>query len=432
MTNATDVGGIHMPDVLALWPIDRLKPYERNPRTHSDEQIVKIAASLLEFGWTNPILVDKDDGIIAGHGRLLAARHLGMETVPVIVLPHLTDTQKRAYVIADNQLALDAGWDEDLLTEELAALKELDFDLTLTGFDLDDLQARLEPAERKELPTPEPPDDPVSRTGDLWLLGGHRLLCGDAGEDADVDRLIGGELIHMVNTDPPWNVNVQSRSTVPSGKQQSKDLEVANDNLPPEEYEALLADWFASIGRVLLPGRAFYAYGGHVNLDNYPPAIRAAGMHFSQALIWLKNYPVVGRHDFMHQYEMIFYGWREGSAHEFFGPMNLSDVWPVDRIGPKEAVRLSQKPVELAVRAIRISSKPGENVLDLFGGSGSTMIGAEETDRHCFTMELEATFCDVIVTRWQESTGRKATLDGTEQTFAEIAAAREGEPQTDD
>mgnify|MGYP002632912652 CR=1 FL=1 len=201
-----------LPGKLAHWNIDRLRPYERNPRTHSPEQITKIAASLLEFGWTNPILVDGEAGIIAGHGRLLAARELGMTTVPVIELTHLTEAQKRAYVIADNRLALDAGWDEDLLAEELKALEDLDFNLELTGFELDELHDLLDDETVEDAPAPEPPDEPTSRLGDLWVLGNHRLLCGDSCDPASVDRLLGGQKIHLVNTDPPYNVKVEPRS----------------------------------------------------------------------------------------------------------------------------------------------------------------------------------------------------------------------------
>ena len=201
-----------LPGKLEHWNIDRLRPYERNPRTHSPEQITKIAASLLEFGWTNPILVDGEAGIIAGHGRLLAARELGMTTVPVIELTHLTEAQKRAYVIADNRLAMDAGWDEDLLAEELKALEDLDFNLELTGFDLDELHDLLDDETVEDAPAPEPPEEPTSRLGDLWVLGHHRLLCGDSCDPASVDRLLCGQKIHLVNTDPPYNVKVEPRS----------------------------------------------------------------------------------------------------------------------------------------------------------------------------------------------------------------------------
>jgi hypothetical protein len=299
---------IRLPGKLEHWCIDRLKPYERNPRTHSPEQITKIAASLIEFGWTNPILVDGDSGIIAGHGRLLAARELGMTTVPVIVLPHLTEAQRRAYVIADNQLALEAGWDEDLLAEELKALEDLDFDLELTGFDLDELHGYLEDEFAEEVAAPEPPEDPVSRPGDLWLLGDHRLLCGDSSDPATVDRLLAGEPVHLANTDPPYNVKVEPRSNnaiaaglssfaglrhhqrfdlerhnaeaVGKGRMRPKDRPLANDFVSDEAFDEMLAAWFGNIARVLLPGRSFYIWGGYANVANYPFVLKAAGLYF--------------------------------------------------------------------------------------------------------------------------------------------------------
>jgi DNA modification methylase len=454
---------VRLPGKLEHWNIDRLRPYERNPRTHSPEQITKIAASLLEFGWTNPILVDGDAGIIAGHGRLLAARELGMTTVPVIELTHLTEAQKRAYVIADNRLALDAGWDEDLLADELRALEGLDFNLELTGFDLDELHDLLDDESAEEVPAPEPPDDPVSQQGDLWVLGNHRLLCGDSSDPASLDRLLGGAVIHLVNTDPPYNVKVEPRSnnaiaaglssfpaaksaveasdahgmhrqgfdlarhktkSKATGKMRPKDRPLANDFVSDEAFDELLLAWFGNIARVLQPGRCFYIWGGYANCANYPPVLKACGLYFSQAVIWVKEHPVLTRKDFMGNHEWAFYGWREGAGHKFYGPTNAVDVWAVKKVNPQSMVHLTEKPVELAVRAIQYSSKPGENVLDLFGGSGSTLMGAEQVGRHAFLMELDPAYTDVIVMRWQEATGQKATLDGDGRTFDAVAADR--------
>ncbi len=453
-----------LPGKLEHWPIERLKPYDRNPRTHSPEQISKIAASLLEFGWTNPILVDGEAGIIAGHGRLLAAQELGMETVPVIVLPHLTEAQKRAYVIADNRLALDAGWDEELLAEELKALGDLDFDLELIGFDLDELHDLLEDEDAEETPAPEPPEDPVTRAGDLWILGDHRLLCGDSSDPAAVDRLLAGAPIHLVNTDPPYNVKVEPRSnnaiaaglssfpattkgaieasdargmhhqgfdlarhktkSRPTGRMRPKDRPLINDFVSDEAFDEMLLAWFGNLARVLLPGRSFYIWGGYANCANYPPALKASGLYFSQAIIWDKQHPVLTRKDFMGAHEWAFYGWREGAGHQFFGPANVPDLWAVKKVNPQSMVHLTEKPVELAVRAIHYSSRPGENVLDLFGGSGSTLIGAEQTRRRCFVMELDPAYCDVIVERWQTETGAKAKLEAGGNTFEAVAAQR--------
>ncbi|MBK8164720.1 MAG: site-specific DNA-methyltransferase [bacterium] len=454
---------VRLPGKLEHWNIDRLRPYERNPRTHSPEQITKIAASLLEFGWTNPILVDGEAGIIAGHGRLLAARELGMTAVPVIELTHLTEAQKRAYVIADNRLALDAGWDEDLLADELRALEGLDFNLELTGFDLDELHDLLDDESAEEVPAPEPPDDPVSQQGDLWVLGNHRLLCGDSSDPASLDRLLGGAVIHLVNTDPPYNVKVEPRSNnaiaaglssfpaaksaveasdahgmhhqgfdlarhktkaKATGKMRPKDRPLANDFVSDEAFDEMLLAWFGNIARVLQPGHSFYIWGGYANCANYPPVLKACGLYFSQAVIWVKEHPVLTRKDFMGNHEWAFYGWREGAGHKFYGPTNAVDVWAVKKVNPQSMVHLTEKPVELAVRAIQYSSKPGENVLDLFGGSGSTLMGAEQVGRHAFLMELDPAYTDVIVMRWQEATGQKATLDEDGRTFDAVAADR--------
>ncbi len=448
---ATD-SRVKLPGKLEHWPIDRLRPYERNPRTHSAEQITKIAASLLEFGWTNPILVDGEAGIIAGHGRLLAARELAMTTVPVIELTHLTEAQKRAYLIADNRLALDAGWDEDLLAEELKALEGLDFNLALTGFDLNELNTLLEDETTEEVEAPEPPEDPVTRPGDLWVLGEHRLLCGDSSDHAAVDRLLDGAKIHLVNTDPPYNVKVEPRSNnaiaaglssfsglkhhqrfdlerhkakaTGKGKMRPKDRPLANDFVSDEAFDEMLLAWFGNIARVLLPGRSFYIWGGFSNLANYPRALAACGLYFSQSIIWDKQHPVLTRKDFMTAHEQAFYGWKEGAAHQFFGPANVPDLWAVKKVTPQQMQHLTEKPVELARRAIQYSSRPKENVLDLFGGSGSTLIAAQETGRRCFMMELDPAYCDVIIERWQTATGEKAVMEEDGTTFEEVAAAR--------
>jgi DNA modification methylase len=433
--------------------------------------VTKIAASLLEFGWTNPILVDATGEIIAGHGRLLAARELGMTTVPVIELAHLTDAQKRAYVIADNRLAMDAGWDEALLAEELKALGELDFNLELIGFDLDELHDLLEDETEEESVAPAPPDNPVSVLGDLWILGDHRVLCGDSADPATVDRLLAGAPIHLVNTDPPYNVKVEPRSNnaiaaglssfqaAPhgsdaskarhgkkaglthhqgfdvargashahaTGKMRPKDRPLINDFVSEEAFDGMLIAWFGNIARVLQPGRSFYIWGGYANIANYPAVLKASGLYFSQSIIWDKQHPVLTRKDFMGAHEWAFYGWREGAAHKFFGPANVPDLWPVKKVNPQSMIHLTEKPIELAVRAMQYSTRPHENVLDLFGGSGSTLMGAQETSRHCFMMELDPAYTDVIVTRWQEATGEKAVLDGPGTAFDDVARERVG------
>ncbi len=443
-----------------LWPIERLLPYARNARTHSDEQVAQIAASIVEFKWTNPLLVSAHGVLIAGHARLAAARRLGMTEVPVIVLEHLTETQRRALALADNQLALNAGWDEELLRVELEALKEDGFDVDVVGFSDEELAALLaEPEQTREGLTdedavPEPLGEAVSRRGDLWILGEHRLLCGDAGLNEDVDRLVEGRLVDLVNSDPPYNVRVEPRSNnaIAAGlssfaglqhhqsfdlhrgvskakrttrKLRPKDRALENDFIKDADYEVLLRRWFGNLSRVLKPGGAFYIWGGYANCANYPSALADCGLYFSQAIIWVKEHPVLTRKDFMGNHEWAFYGWREGAAH-WFNPeiKNATDVWSVKKVSPAAMVHLTEKPVELAVRALTYSSRPGELALDLFGGSGSTLIAAEKLGRRARLMEIDPHYADIIVRRWQEFTGRKAVLEGSGTTFDEVRDER--------
>jgi DNA modification methylase len=278
--------------------------------------------------------------------------------------------------------------------------------------------------------------------GDIWVLGNHRLMCGDSSKPEDLDRLLDGQPIHLVNTDPPYNVKVEPRSNnaIVAGlssfalpgkadqhdqqsadlnrypeksrathkKLRAKDRPLANDFVSDDEFDRLLAAWFGNITRVLIPGGTFYIWGGYANCGNYPPVLKRCELYFAQAIIWIKEHPVLTRKDFMGNHEWCFYGWKEGAAHRFFGPANVPDTWSIKKVNPQSMVHLTEKPVELARRAIEFSSRPGENVLDLFGGSGSTLIGAEMTGRHAFLMELDALYCDVIVQRWEKFTGRKA------------------------
>ena len=305
---------------------------------------------------------------------------------------------------------------------------------------------------------PAPPDEPITRPGDLWILGNHRLLCGDSSSVADLDRLLDGQKIQLVNTDPPYNVRVEPRSNnaIAAGnssftatkrgaidaadakgmhhqgfdlardktkakgttkKMRAKDRPLINDFVTDEAFDGMLDAWFGNIARVLEPGRCFYIWGGYANCGNYPPFLKKHELYFSQAVIWDKEHPVLTRKDFMGAHEWCFYGWLLGAGHQFFGPNNATDLWHVKKVNPQSMVHLTEKPVELAVRAINYSSRPGENVLDLFGGSGSTLIAAEQTGRHAFLMELDPPYCDVIVQRWEEFTGRKA-----ERIAAEVTA----------
>jgi DNA modification methylase len=419
-------------------PIGTIRPYESNPR-FNDAGVDAVAASIQEFGFRQPIVVDEDGVIIVGHTRYKAALKLGLEMVPVHAAVGLSPAQAKAYRIADNQTAALSQWDDAKLPLELAQLQEMNFDLNLTGFSADELIRLLGSGENEGLTdpdaVPEPPDEALTQPGDLWLLGKHRLMCGDSGRSQDVDRLLDGAPIHLVNSDPPYGVRVEPRSTnaIRAGlssfeathpqkldverhsekgqptttKLRARDRPLANDFVSEEQFNRLLHAWFGNIARVLLPGRAFYLWGGYSNCGNYPPALQAAGLYFSQAIIWDKQHPVLTRKDYMGAHEWCFYGWREGAAHQFYGPANVTDLWSIKKVSPQSMIHLTEKPVELAARAMEYSSRPGEHVLDLFGGSGSTLIAAEQTGRKAFLMELDPLYCDVIVQRFEQFSGLK-------------------------
>jgi DNA modification methylase len=422
-----------------------IKPYQGNPRLN-DDAVDAVAASIRAFGFRQPIVVDTDGIIICGHTRYKAAVKLSLDKVPVHVAKDLTPEQIKAYRIADNQTASLAEWNLDLLPIELADLQACNFDLGLLGFDPDELAGLLDPGLKEGLCDPDevpaPPDEATTRPGDLWILGDHRLLCGDSSKAEDVDRLLDGATIHLVNTDPPYNVKVEPRSNnaIAAGlssfqgnshhqgldlarhpskakptqkKLRAKDRPLANDFVRDEAFDQLLQAWFGNMARVLAPGRGFYIWGGYANCANYPPVLKACELYFGQAIIWVKEHPVLTRKDFMGNHEWCFYGWREGAAHQWLGPTNAVDVWSVKKVNPQSMVHLTEKPVELAVRAMQYSSRAGENVLDLFGGSGSTLIAAEQTGRHAFLMELDTLYCDVIVDRFQRFSGQRAVLKRT-------------------
>ena len=427
--------------IIELWEIERVIPYERNPRLN-DPAVDAVAASLKEFGWRQPIVVDKDHVIVVGHTRWKAAKKLSLQQVPVHVAAELSPEQCKAYRIADNQTATLAEWDPALLSFELKDLEALNFDLGLLGFEPDDLAKFMDGDVANGLTDPDdvplPPDEAITHPGDLWILGNLRLLCADSSKPEDVDQLVDGHPIHLVNTDPPYNVKVEPRSNnaIAAGlssfpqqtkmdvgrdlcrhpgkskpttkKMRAKDRPLANDFVSDEAFGNLLRAWFGNMARVLEPGRGFYIWGGFSNIENYPSALREAGLYFSQTIIWDKQHPVLTRKDFMGAHEWAFYGWKEGAAHKFFGPNNAQDLWHVKKVNPQSMIHLTEKPVELAVRAVQHSSLPGENVLDLFGGSGSTLIAAEQTGRKAFLTELDPPYCDVIVQRFEKFTGKKA------------------------
>jgi len=435
---------------IELWELSRIRPYDKNPR-HNDQAVEAVARSIREYGFKQPIVVDADGVIIVGHTRWKAARKLGLEKVPVHVARDLSPEQVKAYRIADNKTAELAEWNYELLPIELGELAGMNYDLGLLGFSEEELAKLLDPGVKEGLTdpdeVPQPPDEPITRPGDLWLLGEHRLLCGDAGKTEDVDRLLDGQPVHLVNTDPPYNVRVEPRSnnaiaaglsSYPSAEElqggarrrghhqamdvarhpekakathkklRAKDRPLENDFVSDEEFNRLLHAWFGQMARVLLPGHAAYIWGGYANCANYPPVLKAVGLYFSQAIIWDKEHPVLTRKDYMGAHEWCFYCWREGAAHRFFGPNNVPDLWHVKKVSPQKMQHLTEKPVELAVRAIQYSSLAGENVLDLFGGSGSTLIACEQTGRRAFLMELDPLYCDVIVQRFENFTGKKA------------------------
>jgi DNA modification methylase len=416
------------------------RSYENNPR-FNDAAIDAVAASIREFGFRQAIVVDPDGVIIAGHTRYKAALKLGLERVPVHVANELTPEKIKAYRLADNQTADLSDWNYDLLPIELSQLQGMNYDLGLLGFDQNELMRLLGSGKNEGLTdpdaVPEPPDEAITQPGDLCLLGKHRLLCGDSCKPEDVDRLLDGAPIHLVTTDPPYNVRVEPRSNnaIAAGlssfagtthyqaldvarhpeksqpttrKLRAKDRPLANDFASEEEFDRLLHAWFGNLARVLLPGRAFYIWGGYANVANYPPVLKATGLYFSQAIIWDKQDPVLTRKDYMGAHEWCFYGWREGAAHQFYGPNNATDLWAVKKVNPQSMIHLTEKPTELAARAMKYSSLPGENVLDLFGGSGSTLIAAEQTGRRAFLMELDPLYCDVIIQRFETFAGIQA------------------------
>ncbi|WP_036232633.1 site-specific DNA-methyltransferase [Marinobacterium litorale] len=400
------------------WPLQRLIPYARNARTHDDGQVSQIAGSIAEFGFVNPILVGDDNVIIAGHGRLMAAQQLGLETVPVIVLRHLTEAQRRALVIADNKIAENAGWNAELLKLELGDLQDLGFDLDVIGFSDEELDELLgledESGQTDDDAVPEVEEEPVSKAGDLWLLGEHRLLCGDATRREELESLMAGDLADMAFTDPPYNVDYGNSA---KDKLRGKNRRILNDNLGAD-FHAFLE---AALGNLLAVTKgACYVAMSSSELDTLQRAFREAGGKWSTFIIWAKNTFTLGRSDYQRQYEPILYGWREGADHYWCGARDQGDVWFFNK-PVKNDLHPTMKPVELVERAIRNSSKSRDIVLDLFGGSGSTLIACEKTGRRARVMELDPKYVDVIIRRWQEYTGEQARRAEDGAAFDEVA-----------
>ena len=383
--------------------IEALIPYANNSRTHSDEQVAQIAASVREFGWTNPILVDGQNGIIAGHGRLAAARKLGLTEVPVIVLDHLSEAQKKALVIADNKLASNAGWDDEMLRLELGDLQEMGFDATLTGFSTDELDALLNVIEgtdglTDEDDVPEAPEEPTTRLGDVWILGKHRLMCGDSTSIDDMQKLTENQLVDMWLTDPPYNVAYEGGTG----------LTIQNDDMGDDQFRQFLRDAYVTADTVLKPGAVFYIWHADSEGYNFRGAAKDAGWKVRQCLIWKKSSLVMGRQDYHWKHEPCLYGWKEGAGHLWAADRKQTTILEFDKPS-RNGNHPTMKPVGLFEYQMLNNTKGGDIVLDSFGGSGTTIIAAEKNGRRGYLMELDPKYCDVIVKRWQEFTGKAAT-----------------------
>ena len=441
-------------------PVDALHLDPANARLHGDENLDAIVGSLRRFHQVEPLVVQAGTGrIIGGNGRYVAMKKLGWKEADIVEV-EVDDLQATALGIALNRTAELAAWDEPTLAKLLEELRSVE-GLEGVGFSdaaIDELLAEMADAQTgdyEEDEVPEPLDDAVTRPGDVWLLGGHRLLSGDSAKREDVERLLSGARVHLVNTDPPYNVRVEPRSNnaIAAGlssfpkpadrhhqaldlarhpekakpthaKMRPRDRPLMNDFLPPEEFERLLLAWFGNLAYAMEPGASFYIWGGYANCANYPPALKANGLYFSQGIVWNKLHPVLTRKDFMGCFELAFYGWREGAGHHFYGPNNATDLWEVRKVTPQSMIHITEKPVELAIRAIEYSSRRGENVLDLFGGSGSTLMACEHTGRKAFLMEIDPVYCDVILRRFETRTGTKAVLETSGQPFEAVAAER--------
>lgn len=393
-----------------------LIPYARNARTHSDEQVTRIASSIKEFGFTNPILIDGDNGILCGHGRLAAAKKLGMREVPTIELSGMTDAQKRAYILADNKLALDAGWDEELLRLEFEELRGGAIDLELTGFSLDEINDILGQddlstnVEEQELP--EPPIEPVTKLGDVWILGDNRLLCGDSTSPEDVARLMGGGLADLWLTDPPYNVAYQGKT---------KDaLTIQNDEMDDESFRRFLVSSYSAADSVLKEGAAFYIWHADSEGFNFRGACRDVGWKVRECLVWVKNAFVMGRQDYQWKHEPCLYGWKEGASHNWYSDRCQTTVLEFARPN-RNGEHPTMKPVELFRYLISNSTRKGQVVLDSFGGSGTTLIACENIGRKACLLELDPVYCDVIVKRWQNLTGQKAYRESDGVAFDDLA-----------
>lgn len=410
------------PEKIEHWPTTKLVPYAINARTHTDAQVAQIAASIAEFGFTNPILAGSDGVIVAGHGRLAAAQKLGLDVVPVVILDHLTPTQRRALVIADNRIAEKAGWDNEILSLEFDDLSELGFDLDLTGFSADEIAALMpdEPPEglTDDDAVPDVPADAISKPGDIWLLGKHRVMCGDSTSIESVESVMAGGRADMVFTDPPYGMSYGGGR---AGKVGSTDGTVKKfgvikgDEKTGDDLISLVRDALASSVVVSKAGAASYICFPWRTYSEFKSALNECGLIPSSCIVWDKKSIGLGNANYRPQHEFIFYC--KGGA--WYGDKAQSDVWYISRGATGDYVHPTQKPVELIERALINSSKGGDTVLDVFGGSGSTLIACEKTGREARVMELDPKYVDVIVRRWQDWTGKQATRESDGATFCE-------------
>ena len=382
---------------MQLVATEKLVPYVNNARTHSAEQIMKLRSSLREFGFINPIIIDKDYNIIAGHGRVMAAKDEGIREVPCVFVDYLTEAQKKAYILADNRMALDAGWDKELLKVEIEALQAEDFDLGLTGFDEKELASFFDADNDvheddfdvdAELEKP-----PVTKTGDVWLLGRHRLVCGDSTKEKTYTTLMKGEQANLVVTDPPYNVNYQGTA----GK-------IKNDNLQNDQFYTFLLSAFTCMEKAMAKDASIYVFHADTEGLNFRKAFDAARFYLSGTCIWKKQSLVLGRSPYQWQHEPCLYGWKKNGKHQWYSDRKQTTIWEFDK-PQKNGDHPTMKPVPLIAYPIKNSSMTNCIVLDPFGGSGSTLIACEQTGRICRTIELDEKYCDVIVKRYIEQVG---------------------------
>ena len=406
---------------MQLIPLDKLIPYANNARTHSPTQINKLRSSLREFGFINPVIIDRDFGIIAGHGRVLAAREEGIKEVPCVFADHLTEAQKKAYIIADNRMAMDAGWDEELLRVEIEALQADAFDLALTGFDEKELSKLFDDGKEAEDDDfdvdAELQKTTFSKAGDVWTLGRHRLVCGDSTKPETYEVLMDGRKANLVVTDPPYNVDYKGTA----GK-------IKNDNMASEKFFDFLFDAFSCMENVMADDASIYVFHADTEGLNFRKAFDAAGFYLSGCCIWKKPSLVLGRSPYQWQHEPVLYGWKKNGKHQWYSDRKQTTIWEFEK-SKKNGEHPTMKPIPLLCYPITNSSMSNTLVLDPFGGSGSTLIACEQTDRSCATIELDEKFCDVIVNRYIElvGTAEKVSVlrDGQTFSYEEVSNAAE-------